>query len=405
MQEVQGQAPEANQEKMNYEIVALAVFILLITLFLVLKRKNVELQKVIFPVLYFVLYKTKIGLHAMDRFSKNKKFVKVFNLLSVIIGFAGMGLICVLLVYNLYKIAFIPEAISGVGLVLPIKAKGVFYVPFFYWIISILVVASVHEFSHGMIARFHKVKIKSSGFAFLALLLPIIPAAFVEPDENGLKKKKTRQQLQVFAAGPFSNIVIGAAFLGLFLLLAPPLVNSALDFNGANITEISNDSVISGMNISAGDTISRIDGMNISYVDDFVAAMQNRTPGEEIDIGTNRGNYSVVLGKNPKNDSKAYLGVAVGQNRDIKPKVKEKFGSFAPNAAMWIIGLFWWLYLLNVGIGIFNLVPVGPIDGGRMVYVSLLKRYREKRAKRIANWISIIFLLVIVLNVVGGFVV
>jgi len=390
---------------MNYELIALAVFVLAITLFLIVKRKNVEIQKVIFPVLYFVLYKTKIGLKAMDKVARNEKFIKAFNFASLVIGFAGMGLICVLLVYNLYKIAFFPAAVSGVGLVLPIKAKGVFYVPFFYWIISILVVASVHEFSHGMIARFSKVKIKSSGFAFLALLLPIIPAAFVEPDEKELKKKKTKQQLQVFAAGPFSNIVIGFIFLGLFFLIAPPVADSTLDFNGANITEISNHSVVLGTNISVGDSIHKIDSMNITYVDDFVAAMQNKTPGEQINLETEKGNYTVTLGKSPTNESKAYLGVSVAQNKEIKPKVKEKFGSFAPNALIWVIGLFWWLYLLNVGIGIFNLVPVGPIDGGRMVYVSLLKRYREEKAKRIANWISIIFLMVIVLNVIMGFVI
>ena len=77
-----------------------------------------------------------------------------------------------------------PAASSGVGLVLPFKAKGVFYVPFFYWIISIFVIAVVHEFSHGLIARANNIKVKSSGFAFLALLVPIIPAAFVEPDEK-----------------------------------------------------------------------------------------------------------------------------------------------------------------------------------------------------------------------------
>jgi membrane-associated protease RseP (regulator of RpoE activity) len=389
---------------MNYELIALVVFVLLMTAFLVARRKRVEIQKIVPYVFYFVLYKTKIGLKLMDKVSRKEKFMRVFAIVSIIVGFAGMVLICVLLVHNLYKIAFFPAAVSGVGIVLPIKAKGVFYVPFFYWIISILVVASVHEFSHGMIARLNKVRIKSSGFAFLALFLPIIPAAFVEPDEKELKKKKTKQQLEVFAAGPFSNIVLGFIFLGLFLLIAPPVVESALNFNGANITGISNSSVLLGTNISVGESIKRIDNTNITFVDDFTGIMQNKTPGQPIIIETDRANYSAVLGHSPKNNSTAYLGVSVAQNKDLKPEVAKKFGSFLPNTVIWILGLFWWLYLLNLGIGIFNLVPVGPIDGGRMVYVSLLKRYREERAKRIANWISIVFLMIIVLNVVAGFV-
>ena len=389
---------------MNYELIALIVFIAAISIFLFARRKNVEIQKLIFPVFYFVLYKTKLGLKAMDGFAERKLFIRIFNFLSLIIGFAGMAAICILLVYNLYKIAFIPSAVSGVGLVLPIKAKGVFYVPFFYWIISILVVASVHEFCHGMVARFNGVRVKSSGFAFLAILAPIIPAAFVEPDEKQLKKKKTKQQLQVFAAGPFSNIVLGFIFLGLFLLIAPPVASDVMSFNGPNITEISNSSALLNTGIAAGDTIHKIDNSNITFIEDLSDFLQNRTPGQNVLLETDKGNYSVVLGASPKNASSAQLGIQLVQNKGIKPEVAAKFGYFLPNVLVWITGLFWWLYLLNLGIGIFNLVPVGPIDGGRMVYVSLLKRYKEKKAKKITNWISIIFLMVIVLNVIFGFI-
>ncbi len=389
---------------MNYELIALIAFVALVTIFLVVKRKKVEVEKLVPYVFYFVLYKTKVGLKLMDRISKREKLMKAFEWAAIVAGFAGMGLISVLLVYNLYKIAFVPSAISGVGLVLPIKAKGVFYVPFFYWIASILIVASVHEFSHGVIARLHKVRIKSSGFAFLAILLPIIPAAFVEPDEKELKKRNTKQQLGVFAAGPFSNIVLGAIFLGLFILIAPPVVDRTLDFNGANITEITNSSVFINTGVAVGDSVIKMDNNNITYVEDFNAAMENKTPGQAVNIKTDKGDYSVILGKSPKNASLGYLGVSVMQNKDIKPGVKIKFGSFLPNALIWVLGLFWWLYLLNFGIGIFNLVPVGPIDGGRMVYVSLIRKYKESKAKKIANWISIVFLMVIVLNVVAGFI-
>ncbi len=390
---------------MNYELIALAVFVALLTLFLVWKRKKIEIQKILFPAFYFILYKTKLGLKSMDKIAKKKRLMQVFNSASVAVGFAGMALISILLLYNLYKIAFFPQAVSGVAIVLPIKAKGVFYVPFFYWIISILILATVHEFSHGMIARFNNIRIKSSGFAFLAVLFPIIPAAFVEPDEKQLNKKKTKQQLQVFAAGPFSNIVLGFACLGLFLLIAPPIANSTLDFNGVNITSISNNSVLKGTNISVGDSILRVDNKNITYVEDFVGSLQNKTIGQPVMIETARGNSSVELGEHPENKTKPYLGVTVEQVKDIKPGVRESIGSFIPNAVIWLLGLLYWLYLLNLGIGLFNLVPVGPIDGGRMVYTALLKKYRKDKAMQITKWISITFLLIIVLNILAGFVI
>jgi len=388
---------------MNIELIAFFVFIAILTAFLVRNRKKIELQKMLFPMLYFILYKTKIGLKSMDSLSKKERLVKIFTFASVFIGFLGMATICVLLVHNLYKVAFFPSAVSGVGLVLPFKVKGAFFVPFFYWIISILVIASIHEFCHGWISRYHGVKIKSSGFAFLSVLLPIIPAAFVEPDEKQLAKKKPKAQMQVFAAGPFSNIVLGFVMLGIFALLAPPAVNSLMAFGGANITSISNDSVLIPLNVSVNESVIGINGKNVTFVDDFSEIMQNKTPGEKILLATDKGNYSVALGKNPRNSSAAYLGVSVAQNKEIKKEVESRYGSFLPNAVIWILGLVYWLYLLNIGIGIFNLVPVGPIDGGRMLLIGLEKYFKKEKAKKILGIISLVFLAVIVLNVLAGF--
>src|SRR3989344_169747 len=72
------------------------------------------------------------------------------------------------------------------SLVLPFKAKGTFYLPVFFWVLSIFVFSVVHEFCHGLLARRHGIPVKSSGFAFLAVLIPILPAAFVEPEEKHL---------------------------------------------------------------------------------------------------------------------------------------------------------------------------------------------------------------------------
>ncbi|MEM4336678.1 MAG: site-2 protease family protein, partial [Candidatus Woesearchaeota archaeon] len=356
-----------------------------------------------FPVFYFILYKTKLGIKLMDSFSKKKRLVKLFSSISIYVGFGGMLLICFLLVYNLYKVVFVPSVTSGVALVLPVKVKGAFFVPFFYWIISIVVIASVHEFCHGWVARHHNIKIKSSGFAFLALFLPIVPAAFVEPDEKQLARKKKKQQLQVFAAGPFSNILLGFFFLALFGLVGSHIVEAVMDFQGVSITTIANDSVLLPLNISVNDSIIAVDNINTTYIEDFKKIMENKSAGQQILLSTNKGNYSVILGKNPKNASKGYLGVTVSQNKKIKQEVLKEYGVFLPNAAVWVVGLFFWLYVLNLGIGIFNLVPVGPVDGGRMLFVGLQKYFTREKAQRISSWVSFFFLVIIVLNIVVGF--
>ena len=80
----------------------------------------------------------------------------------------------------------------------------VFYVPFWYWLIALFILAVVHEFAHGVIGERWGVRIKSSGFAFLGILAPIMPAAFVEPNEEDLAKKKWWQKIAVFG-GRFSK--------------------------------------------------------------------------------------------------------------------------------------------------------------------------------------------------------
>ena len=391
---------------MSIELISLIVFVLILTGFILYNRKKIEVQKMLFPLFYFILYKTKIGLKLMDRLSKKEKLVRAFNFASVFVGFVGMAAICVLLVHNLYKLAFFPAAVSGVGLVLPVKLKGTFFVPFFYWIISILVIASVHEFCHGLIARYHNVRIKSSGFAFLAILFPIIPAAFVEPDEKQLAKKKPKAQMQVFAAGPFSNIVLGLIILLIYWSAGPAISMGVMSPNGANITYVYNDSVLVPLNVSAGTLITGIDSSRLDTLSNFTEIVERKSPGDKVIMQTDRGNYSVILGANPKNSSKPYFGVNIMQNFGLNRNFAAKYGEFIPNALLWIFGQFgllYWLVLLNLGIGIFNLVPVGPIDGGRMLILALEKYFRKDRAKKIMGIISLTFLLIIILNILAGF--
>ena len=164
----------------DVQTIAAIIFLIFLLIFILAKRKQMQTQKILSPFIYFLMYKTKLGLRFMDNFSKKfRKPLTFIGYIGIFACFLGMALISYALVQNIYALFTKPEATSGVGLVLPFKAKGVFFVPFFYWIISIFIIALVHEFSHGIIARTHNLKIKSSGFAFLGILIPIIPAAFV----------------------------------------------------------------------------------------------------------------------------------------------------------------------------------------------------------------------------------
>lgn len=390
---------------MSTETIAAILFLVFLTLFLIKNRKKLVIQKAVWPLLYIAMYKTKLGLRQMNSLARNHpRLIRILSNLGVVFGTAGIILIAFLLLKNLYDMSFAAAAGQGVALVLPFKVKGGFFVPFFYWIISIFVIAAIHEFSHGVAARAHNVSIKSSGFAFLCAIIPIIPAAFVEPNEKTLAKKKAMQKLSVFAAGPFSNIITGIMFLALFIVLSYPIAAYVSETNGVSIESFTNNSGAKEAGIPKGSIIKEINGIEILAVSNLSDALKGRKVNDVVYIKTDNETYNVTLTKNPNNESLPYLGVLVSQSFATKPGFKEKFGDGAASFIMWLMGLLYWLYLLSVGIGLFNLVPIGPIDGGRMSKEFFSKIFKD-REKVLKAWgyTSFIFLIIIVLNLLSGF--
>ncbi|MBI2659102.1 site-2 protease family protein [Candidatus Woesearchaeota archaeon] len=395
---------------LDFQTIAAIVFLVLLTFFVFLKRKNLDTKQIIPYFLYFSMYKTKWGLKLMDSAAKKyRKLMMYIGYIGVLIGFLGMLLISYGLISNIYVLFTKPEAMPGVGLVLPFKAKGIFYVPFFYWIISIFVIAVVHEFSHGLIARTHNLKVKSSGFAFLGLIVPIIPAAFVEPDEKELRKRTHKEQLSVFAAGPFSNIAIAFLFFGIASFILAPMANAVIEPNGVKVSDY-----VEGKNklkfpaesagIKIGEVIQQVDGIPTPYVNNLSAALQSKKPNDVVAIKTDKSIYEIRLAKNPENESLAYIGAYLEQSTKINDNIKISYGEFLPNALIWTYGLFVILVVLNFGIGLFNLVPIGPLDGGRMLQLVLHRIFNKEKGNKIWYYIGMFFLVLIFFNIAAGFV-
>ena len=61
------------------------------------------------------------------------------------------------------------------------------------------------------------------------------------------------------------------------------------------------------------------------------------------------------------------------------------------------------LFVLNLGIGLFNLVPIGPLDGGRMLQLACHKLFDREKGNKIWGYIGLFFLLIIFINIAAGF--
>ncbi|MBI2545742.1 site-2 protease family protein [Candidatus Woesearchaeota archaeon] len=443
---------------MNIENIIAIIFLLSLTALVYFNRRKLDFQKILFPLIYVILWRTRYGLRFMDSFAaqfRRRPFLSyltiilsfgivaffaaallslkaakysayliilavmiVFIVLSVrsrapvryassaiiMVGFLGMTLLSVALVMSLAETFTKPSAPPAVGLVLPIKGvSGIFYVDPFYWLISIFVLAVLHEFSHGIFARLFNIKVKSSGFGALAILAPIIPLAFVEPDEKAVAKKSRREQLTIFAAGAFSNILFALILLLAFIAFIAPFASQFVEAKGVEI--LSFDEKISPANSSGmkiGEVITAVDGNPIKTPEEFIAALSSRKPGDVLDIKTNASSYRIALEQHPQNQSRAYVGVSVTPNSGVKPGVQERYGALVP-VSIWLFGLLFTLMQLNLGIGLFNLAPLGPIDGGRMLLTALESRFDKDTARKIWAGISMLFLLLIITLILSSF--
>ncbi len=365
-----------------------------IILFLFFKyREKFEVQSKI-----FVMYKTTWGLKLMDRIAK--KFPNALHLISYIsitIGFIGMAAIVTFLIFGTAKLITVPESQPVLSPVLPgVKIPGLPVLSFWHWIISILLVAVIHESFHGIYARLNNIKVKSSGFAFLGPIL----AAFVEPDAKQLERSSKHAQLSVLSAGAFSNIVMGIVIIAVGYLLIAPMTASIVEAKGVQIIEISNNLPINSTNLKPGDTIDKINDKIIGDVKDFVDIMKNFKPNDVIKVTSNNTIYNIKLGSNEEDPTKALLGVSVTHHSvDIKENIKEKYGKFLPKALLWFSELIFWLYAISIGVGLFNLLPLGPVDGGKMFYLGVLYLIKDKnKSMKIYNFTSLFILFLIFIN-------
>ena len=380
---------------MNLDLILFLVFVILIFLFYLRHKKRFEIQSGV-----FALYRTKWGLSWMDLVAKkHPRFLKLLTFLGVLVGFVGMIAMTAILVKATLELLFVPEAPPALAPVLPgIKiAPGLPTLSFLHWIISLIIIAIVHEFSHGVVARLFNIKIKSSGFAFLGP----IPAAFVEPDEKQMEKKSRKVQLGVLAAGSFSNILLGMMVIGIAITLSP-FTNGLLESNGVFIVNLEEGGPLNLSGVSVGENILKINKLDVGTVSELSGILTDANPGDEIVLETDKGVYNVLLGEN---EEKAYLGASLSAAEiSYTEQALDKYGRGLLDLISWFTQLLFWLWIINIGVGLFNLLPLGPIDGGRMLVVGLTYFMSKENATKVWKAVSFFLLFLLIINLLPWFI-
>ena len=213
-----------------------------------------------------------------------------------------------------------------------------------------------------------------------------------------LKKASKISRLRVYGAGSIANITLALVAL-LIVSAASYGIPHYFSEDGIQINHIVGDSPSDGV-LKEGMVIESINNTKINDSEDYVGIVGSFKPGDNVTVATNQGDYSLTLDKNPNNESVGFFGIQAGKHFSMADNTLGPL----PWVLFSIIDLFQWIFTLNLGIGLFNLLPIKPLDGGHMLEILLNYKLSEDNAKRITNAVSAIFGMVVIFSILVSFI-
>lgn len=339
----------------------------------------------------YMIYRTVKFNSFLEKMASKKRFWRIIWNIGVVVGF---GQICFILL-NLLKnlIFFIIGSNQATPITVLVPGITISWQTLPYILFSLIVVIISHEVAHGIASVADGIPIKSSGMLFAV----VIPGAFVEVDEEELKKTEEIKQLRIFAAGSFSNIVLGMFAIILianFSITISPFYTTAPQ--GIIVTGLTEGGAAEKIGMERWDVIYSINTTRIHNVEDLMQYMNKVSPGDHILMDTDRGEVVLQTQPHSANSSRAMIGISPFNY--FPPKTEH----LSKSAPYHLYFTEYWLNALLIGIALINMLPLHPLDGGRYLY-SLLKLLKVKRSEQIGNLISIFSLSILALNILLTF--
>ncbi len=267
----------------------------------------------------------------------------------------------------------IANQIPGVAPIIP----GI-TLPLAAGVISLAIILIIHEFSHGVLARKAKVKIKQIGI----LAFGFIPVGgFVEPDEKQVSKLKPIPQTKIFSAGISANFIAMIIFGILTFLVATYVVPGAYHY-GLSVAGTTEGYPAYGV-ISVGSIVTSWNGHQVSNITQLDNAASTDTANAIVTVTTNKGSYAFKALPDPSDPSRGLVGVSM----EYVPIINTPYGKIV----RFILAVFSISALLNFLIAVVNLLPVPGFDGWR-IYRANIKN------KTAVNVLGALIIILILLN-------
>jgi membrane-associated protease RseP (regulator of RpoE activity) len=379
------------------------------------KNSNFDFR---FPL---IILKTQKGQSLMEKLSKFR-FILILSWISLILMpiFSILAVSILLLTASLYlSFPEVREIARETGPQGALLIPGINpYLPIIYGWIAIFIGLVIHELSHGVIAKAVDIPVRSSGILFF-LFLPI--GAFVEVDDTKLDSVSFKKSGRIIAAGAGSNIVVG--LMALILLVG--VVNTMEPVaDGLPVSKIVVDSPASMAGLLPGDIITHLNGIPVDDSNVFSQNFNNLSPGDEIILTVQRQSvqydYPIILSSRPENSEEPFIGIMrpsidindslhryqnglsfstdllvyfsfpSGDSYSIpfSTSMQNFYTSSLGNQYIVFSNLLFWIWFINFNLGIFNSLPLGPLDGGQAFKRGLKSVTRNKLSQNNINYIS-----------------
>lgn len=308
--------------------------------------------------------------------------------------------------------------------------------PLLYGWFAIICAIAVHEGAHGVVARNLGLKVRSSGLLFF-LFIPI--GAFVDVDEEQLKKAKSKVSSRIMAAGVGGNIAVAAVCLIGVLVIVGGL---APVIDGVYVYDVVQGMPAEVAGLLPKDVLVSVDNVRINSTMDLRALLENKTLGDIVQV-------TAVRGEMWQDQFSTFVNLTVYENRTVMgaslgdlmieerlrnyqaltpdrlpmhlvpPALASGLVPFSDSLASFYshwLGTQWhvlanvlfWLWFVNVNVAVFNALPIYPLDGGRMFNIALKsvmgRRGREKLISRMTIAVTATLICVLLMIVLIPFI-